>query len=54
MVPFCLDEGPNAHNCIHVVVLDHLEVLDQVEPAFEIVLQRMHQMRYIRIYYLSV
>jgi hypothetical protein len=44
MVPFCLDEGPDAHNCIHVMLLDHLEVLDQVEPAFKIVLQHMQQM----------
>ena len=38
MIPFCLDEGPDAHDGVHVVVLDQLEELDHVVPAFEIVL----------------
>lgn len=39
MVPFCLDEWPYTHNRVHIVILDHVEEPDQVESAFEIVLQ---------------
>jgi hypothetical protein len=42
MVPFCLDEGPDAHNRVHVMLLYQLDEFDQVEPAFEIVLQGTH------------
>lgn len=38
MIPFCLDEWADAHDCVHVVALDQLEELDHVVPAFEIVL----------------
>lgn len=43
VIPFCLDEGPDAHDGVHLEALDQLEELDQVQPAFEIVLRRMQR-----------